>query len=304
MGLDLRTLVVNWCGMTGTSEAARQCGVDVSTVLRWRVGDEPIPIAVAQHVIESMEGASEVETLKWHGQKVAVLMPRYSKMEPETHQTLFKSYARYGPEKVAFIHGKENTCVWKARNILIEKWLATEIPFGLFCDSDMILPFGDALAYNAEYGAGLPPARAGLDFFTRIMSHPASYKIIGATYYGRDPTGQVMCSKGLQDPGFSPLCRRGEIAGVIPVSWVATGAMRVHRSVPEMMKARALELFPEIVPQLGRTIYEYMLPSVAGNGEDVEFCARAAKLGIQSYMDAELICMHKGHAYYGPRNTH
>ena len=87
--------------------------------------------------------------------------------------------------------------------------------------------------------------------------------------------------------------------------WVATGFIKISRSVfTKMKEAIDAGQFPDLKPKEGQGWYGYFTPTSVGVGEDVSFGLRAKKLGISSYLDASLICLHAdGNTLYGPRNT-
>lgn len=241
----------------------------------------------------------------WEGRKVMICLPAYQGIEPANHLSLFANYAKYGPTRIGILM-KTGTLVDEARNALTHDFMQTDAEWMVACDGDMLLPVGNADWFNGNFAAGVPLKSASFVAIERLMSHPADKRIVGALYFGRHEYGQAQCADGFgrTHNEFNTLMRSHSTTGLLPQSWVAVGFSRIHRSVFEEMKA-AIDAgqFPECRPHEGNGIYGYWTKSTA-IGEDVMFGSRATKLGIQSYLDVELECLHgSGHSWWGSRNT-
>jgi hypothetical protein len=301
--MDLRQIVKNKIAELGPTQSAAFFGVSVATVNNW-LSDKTNPtLSAAQLVLPDFQPTSTEEPLEmWEGKNVMMLYPVYRYFNPDTHFTLFANYAKYGPEKIGMEIVKR-TVIHEGRNILVHKALKTKAEWFIMGDDDMILPCGNAAIFNGNYKAGVPEPCASFNAISRIMSHGKDKQIIGALYFGRHEFGQAQCSLGF-DQGFeaqnTKLRNRG-YTGVIPVRWVATGFLRIHRSVFEIMKKHIDEgKFPECKPANESMWYGFFNPIRVGIGEDVSFCLRAKECGITSYVDTDLILMHDG---FGPKNT-
>lgn len=291
----------------GIPEAAKFFGKSIGTVTNWKTGKNPPTIEAAELCLAS--GAGEYDPgdpdeamTDWEGKKLIVLLPAYQYINPKTHFTLFANYAKYGPEKIG-IRYKQRTLIEEARSVLIHAaYEETEAEDYLFVDNDMVIPCGNEGIYNGRYNAGVKPATARMNAISRIMSHPKEKGIIGGLYYGRNEFGKPQCGQGFRNKDSSDF-RKGKVSGLIETEFVGTGFMRIPRWViAEMKKAIDEGKFPECKPATKDGHYGYFAKP-NGIGEDVSFCRRASQLGIKSYVDTDLVCLHEGSMLFGPRNT-
>ncbi len=241
----------------------------------------------------------------WEGRQVIIAQPCYKGIEPQAHISMLANYAKYGPTRIGYIP-KTSTLVDEARNAITHEFLKHDAPWMLPWDGDVVSPIGNPNWFNGNLNAGLPLKNASFVGIERLMSHPEDKLIVGALYFGRHEFGQAQCADGFSGnyQGFNNEMRAHSREGLIPQQWVAVGFSRIHRSVFERMK-QAIDdgMFPECKPHPGNDIYGYWTKSNS-MGEDVCFGLRAAKLGIQSYLDPELECLHgEGMAFWGSRNT-
>lgn len=236
----------------------------------------------------------------FNGATAIILMPTYAFIEPETKESLWMAASKFGREKLRYM-SKEKTCVWVARNILIDRFLKTDANYALMLDSDVGLPCGNAAYYRARFRCPMVPDYiASQNFFTRLLSHPPEYGIVGASYFDRQVGTQLQCSRGCgsnEEVGFNDRYRSGAVRGLVECLWVATGGMRIARWVLEKILEEK-RLFPEAIPPKSSSPFGFFTPARVGQGEDVAFCVRAARLGIKSYLDADLRLMHKGSCFY------
>jgi transcriptional regulator with XRE-family HTH domain len=300
--MNLTQLVQDRIKVLGVKEAASFFGVSVGTVSNWATGKTPPSITAAELVLpEASEPQGELTM--WQGKKLFIGMPVYRSFNADTHYTLFANYAKYGPDKIG-LQVRKGTCVWEARNILIDKWLKTDAPTCIMCDDDMILPCGNADYLNANHNAKLPVEIAGLNAISRIMSHPHDKGIVGALYFGRHRNGRAQCSAGFESDEENAKYHRHEYEGLQPQRWVGTGFIRIERWVIEKFKAHLdAGNWPELKSVNDQRWDGYFTPLKVGVGEDVSFGTRCGKLGIQSYVDATLECLHCGDMSYGSQST-
>jgi len=307
MDLDLKALVKSRIEQLGVKEASACFGVSAGTISNWSSGNTSPSIDAVQLVLKDIAVPSEPETPKamWEGRKVAILLPTYRTQNPDTHFTLFANYVAYGPEKIAMPKPIKGTCIWEARNRMIHKAMGIEsVKTFLQCDDDMILPFGNVAGMEEFYGGKLPPQSASFNAITRIMSHSSEYGIVGGLYCGRHDAGKAQCELGFMSDQENQKLHRGGYSGLIPMTWVGTGWIRIERWVIEKLK-EAIDggMFPECKPKSDQYWYGYFNPIKVGIGEDVSFGKRCADIGIKSYLDASLICGHVGERVYWPSNT-
>lgn len=308
--MGLKEKVIAKVNALGVKDAAKFYGVSVGTVSNWASGRSSPSIDAAELTIQGeVKDAPKAPSLTdWEGRKVAMLLPIYQSFHPDTHFTLFANYIRYGPSKIAFPKPIRQTCIWEARNMAIRD--AMNLPGVedfIMCDHDMILPHGDAGSYNGHYRADLPQDLAGVNAIAQIMSNPPEMGIVGALYFGRHEFGKAQCHMGFSSDSTNEELRGVTMRGPHPDRWVGTGFIKIRKWVIEKMKdAIDSGMWPECKPvdQLGKnSYYGYFNPLSVGVGEDVSFCRRAAEIGIQTYVDTSIVCLHAGERYYGPKTT-
>lgn len=306
---DLKAIVRAKIASIGVKAASKFYGVSIGTISNWSTGKTPPSVDAVELTLSQMPdlyGKSNSDMTMWEGREVAMLLPVYRSFNPDTHFTLFANYMQYGPQKIAMPKPVKGTCIWEARNILMDKGLGiSSAKYFLMCDDDMIVPFGYPDHFNQYFGSNLPANLAGENAISRIMSHPYECGIIGSNYFGRHDKGHAQCAYGFQTSGVEDeRLHRLEYSGLVPMDWVGTGFIRISRWVIEKMKA-AIDggMWPDCKPVAQDRWYGYFQPSHVGVGEDVSFCLRAKELGITSYLDASLVCLHNGERNYGPHNT-
>jgi hypothetical protein len=308
--MDLRKLVVDKITELGVREASRFFGVSLGTVSNWGSGKTEPSISAAQMVIAecpkepAVVEKYEEKEVEWKGKNVIILQPVYRSFNPDTHFTLFANYAKYGPEKIGLIQEKR-TVIHEGRNILAHKFLHnTDAEWAIMVDDDMILPCGHPGIFNGRYKAGVSREAASHNAITRIMSHGADKRIIGALYFGRHEEGKAQCSKGFTSESENSALRQGKYTGPIMDEWVGTGFIRIHRSVfTDMQKEIDGGRWPECKPPSDESWYGFFNPIRVRMGEDVSFCRRCKEIGIQTWVDAGLVLLHNGERNYGPNNT-
>lgn len=301
---DLKELVISRVKEIGVKEASSLFDASPATVAKWVAGKSDPSLKAAQIVLNELPSSDAKEELtEWSGKDVIILLPVYRSFSADTHFTLFANYAKYGPEKIGMIQEKR-TVIHEARNILIHKALKTDANWFIFVDDDMILPCGSAALFNGRYRASIDEKRASLTAISRLMSHPSDKLIVGSLYFGRHENGKAQCSSGFTSAQENEKLHKGEYRGLKAEEWVGTGLMRIHRSVfAEFDKAIAEGKFPECKHNREDMWVGYFNPIRVGMGEDVSFCRRAKEIGIQTYLDTDLICLHNGETFFGPSNT-
>ena len=323
--MDLKKLVIAKIDELGVKEASRYFGVSTGTVSNWSRGLSAPSISAAQLILNELPNPKQIEeiledvsevveklpdyeqnnpVINWEGRKVMLMLPVYRTFNADTFFTLFANYAKYGPSKIAMEMVKR-TVIHEARNMLIDKGMKiTDAETFLQFDDDMILPCGSQALFNGRYGAAVPDKSAGFNTFERLLSSGKERGIVGLTYFGRHPGGKAQCAPGMASNAESNKIRKREYKGYLPVDWVATGGIKIERWVIEKMKAHVdAGNWPECKPFSADSWYGYFNPIRVRVGEDVSFGRRAKEIGIQSYLDTELIALHCGDCNYGPKNT-
>lgn len=306
--LDLKKLVQSKIEGVGVKEASKYFGVSLGTVSNWASGKTDPSLQAAQlclpddpePIVGPLDPPAQVD---WEGRKVQILLPVYRSFSPDTHYTLFANYAKFGPEKIGMAMEKR-TLIHEARNILVSKALKTPAEFFIMCDDDMILPCGNALLMNGRYGASMPEPQASFNAISRLMSHPKEMGIVGGLYFGRHRFGNAQCSLGFDSEFENEKLRKRFYTKPIAVRWVGTGLIRIARWAIEKMKAEIDNgRFPDCKPIDETKWYGFFNPTRVAVGEDVSFGVRMGEIGVQSYLDPMLECLHSGECNYGAHNT-
>lgn len=262
---------------------------------------EPAPIDA-----EAQSLSAKASLTMWEGRKVFLMHPVYRSFNAKTHFTLFACYKDYGPERLGMVEPVEGTVIHEARNILVDRAMKnTEAETFIMPDDDMVLPCGSEAYFNGRLRAGISSESAKFNAISRIMSHGRDKEIIGALYFGRHEFGLAQCEWGFNSMQRNVEFRAGQHRGLIAMPWVATGFIKIERTAIEKLK-KAIDdgMFPECKPKPEQGWYGYFHNVSTGIGEDVSFGLRMNKIGVQSYLDASLVCLHAdGNTLYGPKNT-
>jgi hypothetical protein len=239
--------------------------------------------------------------------KVAIAVMSYRALNMEVHHSLFWNYKHYGAENISLLRAPKATEIHRARSMVANSFLASDNEYLIMVDDDMLLPFGNEDAFSAlmkQNGGGAYAPNAGkVSALSRIMEHGPDIGIVGALYVSRGADRNPM----VWDVNVEPSnVKAGNISGLHKCRWLATGFIRIHRSVFQRM-IDGVDKFPEIKPAgpkgtLGH-YYGFFVPRQNHMGEDASFMHRANMLGIQSYLDADIKCGHVGEYIYAPGQT-
>lgn len=232
----------------------------------------------------------------WDKAKLWIGVPTTGAMHPKNVFAIYALLARH-QGKIAF-YPCENNPVGRARNILATHFLSLpEKPdYHLMIDDDMIVPFGNRKMYAQMFGGPEKDPLGDLDVVSRLVSH--GKPLVGALYVGRSRTGTLQFAEAYENPSVNRLYRTGPVDKLLPVKWVATGALLIHRSVYEAIIAHD----PSIKPRHANDVYRFFAME-DDEGEDMLFCQRARAAGIQPYVDLGCVCGHEGSYIYWPHNT-
>lgn len=304
---ELTRLVLEKIEILGEEGARAYFEVSAGTISAWRNGKNPPSLAAAQRVF--------YETLKYQAPEAIIAaaerpslvlcLPQYESVEPLHFFSVFRCCKLYGMEKIAMIP-KIRTLVDEARNDLAEKFLLTGAEWCLMIDSDIILPMGSA-AMLRKQGFSLPDVKGNRNAIERIMSHPADKKIVGALYRDRRGMNKAQCEKGFSSATENArlldlFAGKGTADGLEEQGWIGGGMLKIHRSVFLDMKEAAKPGGPlaDIAPPKGRETepYGFFGRTSQWRGEDVAFGRRAGILKIPSYLDAGILCGHRGGKIY------
>ena len=234
----------------------------------------------------------------WEGRKVSLTTPFYKYTNPATLFMLFAYALDLGKEKIHMRMKTGDAQIHHTRSHMATDFLGLGAEWALWCDDDMIVPFGrpDIMRFYGSLPESYPQKALAVHGLERLLSHRKS--LIGATYWGRQPKGKLMFHEGKNDENIDRHARTfpDEIR---PTKWVGTGFMLVHRSVFLDIQKK----FPELAPSgRGRDYWNFFQP-MDDAGEDAAFCIRAAAAGHQPFVDLGLHALHVGYACYGAHNT-
>jgi hypothetical protein len=258
--------------------------------------EDPAPYGTA-HLEVELPGFTEHSPL-FDGAQAIICMAVLYHVEPEAFESIAIAMSKFGRDKLRFM-AQEKTVVHESRNRLAHRFLETDAEYLIFIDADMVIPCGNATYFNKRCMVQLPDHIAGMNALERLLSHPSSMGIVGASYFDRQVGKQLQCSRGCgnyAEAGFNDRYRRGDITGVGEVLWTATGGMRIHRRVFEAILEQK-EKFPEAIPVKGK-IFGFFTPHRVGLGEDVAMCARARMAGFKIWQDYDLRFLHKGRIFH------
>lgn len=237
---------------------------------------------------------------------IQVLLPIYRDPSGMNHVTLTANYRKYGLDKINIIP-KFRTLIDEARNDLAHKFLLSKSRWAIFCDDDMVLPTGNA-KFLQKHGWAISDRLGNRVAFQRIMSHPEEYRIVGGLYRDRRGGTRAQCERGFRSPQENQrlldIMAGKNIAddGLEENGWVATGFVRVHRSVFEEMSAEAKPggKLADISPPTGRESEPlgFFGRTSAWRGEDISFGRRAGLCGIKTFTDVGCVLGHRGDKIY------
>ena len=227
---------------------------------------------------------------EFEGRDIFVGWPWYKSSNPVTAAVNVAMALDFGRDKIRFDMSIGDAKIEHSRNRLTHKFLETDAKWLLMMDDDIIPSIGRP-AWFRYWVAG---ARTILDQpLQRHVLHRligANKTIVGAAYFGRQEGGAIMCS----DPKLAPRAKAYDDA-VVPVEWVGTGCMLIHRKVFEDIRETFKDSLEIDVPDY---TYDYFRPFDSARGEDVSFCLRAKQAGHQAHIDLGLPVFHVGFKTY------
>jgi hypothetical protein len=195
-----------------------------------------------------------------------------------------------------------DTVIWRSRNMLAKRFLASGASWSLWLDSDMAAPIANAEWFRWITGSETVPDEAcRYDVLARLMGHGKA--MIGAVYASRRLHGQLVMQPEINPRGHEDLLlcneiRRGTARGLAAVDWIGFGCALVHREVFLEVQRR----FPQLAPQSEFGPWRYFQP-VGDEGEDEAFCQRVKACSIPIWLDTQLVCGHIGNTCYLPEHT-
>jgi hypothetical protein len=224
------------------------------------------------------------------GRDIFVGWPWYKSSNPVTAAVNVAMALDFGRDKIRFDMAIGDAKIEHARNRLVHKFLETDAKWILMIDDDIIPSIGRPawFKYWVQGARGIHDTPLQRHVLHRLIG--AGKDLIGAAYFGRQEGGAIMCS----DQSLAPRARTYEDA-VIPLDWVGTGCMLIHRKVFAGIRNKFGDTLKIDVPDYD---YDYFRPFDSARGEDVSFCLRAKDAGFQPHVDIGLPVFHVGYKTY------
>lgn len=233
-----------------------------------------------------------------------LLFPTMKQTNPATCWALVQTAKKFG-QRLNLDMESGDSMIVNSRNKLASRFLESGEEWSIWLDDDMIPQTGNANWFRYQTFCDTWADSTGyrkitdealsVHFIDRLLSH--GQKIVGATYFGRQPTGRPMFHEGI---GTVEINResRNYPNQLFATQWVGTGCLLIHRSVYlDMQKA-----YPQLAPTTLMPQWDFFR-LIPDKGEDASFCDRAIKIGHQPYVDLGLHCAHVGNCAYGAWNT-
>lgn len=240
---------------------------------------------------EEFQGAVPEGKDLWQGRDVCICQPFYKSVMPETHWCLMALFDR----QTMRIEQRSGDMVVRSRNQLAKRFLASGAQWSFWIDDDMILPFGHAGIFKQMTKPAfdqIADSFCGIHAINRMVSHGKT--IVGGCYWDRRGSGRLIAGSnhGIMNPIPSD--------ALVPVNFVGTGCLLVHRQVFLDIG----EKFPECKNEggLGNEAGYFVEFMKDGRmwGEDESFAWRAAQCGHQTFLDLAVLCGHAGTNFHGP----
>lgn len=223
---------------------------------------------------------------EFEGRDIFVGFPVYKATNPVTAFTLIAMALDFGRDKIRYDMAIGDSKIEHARNRLAHKFLETDAKWMLMIDDDIIPSIGRPGWYRecVQGARNLPDLPLSRHVLHRLMG--AGQSLVGASYFGRQEGGALMAS----DQSLFSRAKAYEDR-VVPVDWVGTGCILIHRKVFESIRSHFGDSLRIDVPDYE---YDYFRPFDSANGEDVSFCRRAKEAGHQPHLDLGLPVFHVG----------
>ena len=250
---------------------------------------EEIP-KIDEIIVESrnQDGMPSYRT-DFSGRDIMVGCAWYKTTNPVTCFALIALALDFGRDKIRFDMELGDALIYHSRNRLAHKFLQTEAKYLLMIDDDIIPSIGRppwmrATVQAAQNVNDLPLQR---HIVHRLLN--SGKTLIGGAYFGRQEGGKLMCS----DQSLAKNARQYDDF-IVPVDWIGTGCLMIHRKVFMDMQ----EKFPELATNDPLAPFDYFLPMKGHVGEDIAFCHRAKQAGHQTHIDLGTPIYHVGYKTY------
>lgn len=226
---------------------------------------------------------------EFEGRDIFVGHPWYKTTNPVTTHANIALALDFGRDKIRFDLHMGDAMIYHARNIIAEKFLATDAKWLLMMDDDMIPCIGrpNWYRYFVRSATQIGDNILGRHILHRLIG--AGKTLVGGAYFGRQEGAPLMCS----DRNLTAPARAYEDR-IAAVDWVGTGCILIHRNVFRDIR----EKYPELASNVQGVPFDYFCPINASTGEDVSFCIRAKAAGHQAHIDLGTPIAHVGYKCY------
>jgi hypothetical protein len=227
---------------------------------------------------------------EFSGRDVFMGWPWYKTTNPVTAAVTFALGQDFGKDKLRMDMSIGDSKIEHARNRLAHKFLETDAKWLWMIDDDIIPSIGRPIWMRHWVHAARTVGDTALQRHVLHRLIGANKTLVAGAYFGRQEGGALMCS----NTDLTPRAKAYEDA-IVPVDWVATGCMLIHRKV--FLSIR--EKFGDFL-KIDATDYEYdyFRPFDSKGGEDVAFCKRAKQAGHQAHIDLGIPIYHVGYKTY------
>ena len=274
---------------------------DVAEFLAQQASQEeaPVPDKSSVSVEEEFENPVKESRTKeglpsyrceFEGRDIFMGWPWYKTTNPVTAACAFSVGQDFGKDKLRMDMSIGDSKIEHARNRLAHKFLETDAKWLLMIDDDIIPSIGRPIWMRHWVHAArtLQDTPLQRHFLHRLIG--ANKTLVGGAYFGRQEGGAIMCS----DLTLAPRAKEYEDK-VIPVDWVATGCMLIHRKVFQDIREKYGE---KLEVKTTEYDYDYFRIDDSVGGEDVAFCKKAKASGHQPHIDIGIPIFHLGYKTY------
>jgi hypothetical protein len=227
---------------------------------------------------------------EFSGRDIFMGWPWYKTTNPVTAACAFAIGQDFGRDKLRMDMSIGDSKIEHARNRLAHKFLETDAKWLWMIDDDIIPSIGRPAWMRHWVHAARHVGDAPLQRHVLHRLIGSGKTLVAGAYFGRQEGGAIMCS----DLSLAPRAKVYE-ESVVPVDWVATGCMLIHRKVFQDIKEKYGDSLKIKNPEYD---YDYFRPFDSVGGEDVAFCKRAKTAGHQPYIDLAIPIYHVGYKTY------
>lgn len=290
--LDLIALPARYLAQYGEEKCASVAETTVPTLRSW-IAKEKWPLdAVNRLLAFDPSPIHEIRPLyeAWpQGARLAILMPSNRATDPRVFEAVMRMYDSSKMTLRSFTFNNLNV----VRNMAAEWFMSTNCEWSYWNDDDVIPPFGDAKRFKEICELpNFPDAFAGQHTIGRLLSH--GKEMIGVAYTGRKKGVPPQMSGANSAQGKAEYAR-GPQNRILPRDWIGFGGDLVNRSAFEKIQKACPEIEVPAGHQL-RAFYRwgYFDATPGIPGDDINFCMRARKAGVEIYADLGLMASHLG----------